>query len=211
MDSNTIRAWLAVIDSLSYYELLGVPPQAGADQVRKAFYRFAESFHPDGHAMRPENERRSINTVFKRGAEAYRVLSDGQLRQRYDEARPAGNAAARAAMMAPRPTGPQAMRAPPPSLSAPSLSSPPDSAPGSKRPAAVTITGKLEDYVRQARARPFAQKAEELAKKKDYAKAKLQLKLAMNMDQGNPTLENYLKELDEQIALQKSKPYTPGG
>ena len=53
MDSDTIRAWLAVIDSLSYYELLGVTPQAGADQVRKAFYRFAGDFHPDGHAMRP--------------------------------------------------------------------------------------------------------------------------------------------------------------
>jgi curved DNA-binding protein CbpA len=205
MDSDTLRAWLAAIDNLSYYELLGITPQAGADQVRKAFYRFATDFHPDGHAMRPPAERKSINTVFKRGAEAYRVLSDAQLRQRYDEARPAGNAAARAALMAPRPQGPQAMRVPPPSLSAPSLA--PDSAPASKRDPVAAMTGKLEDYVKQPRARPFAQKTEELAKKKEFAKAKLQLKLAMNMDPNNPTLEKYMTELDAQIAAEKAKPY----
>ncbi len=205
MDANTIRAWLAAIDTLSYYELLGITPQAGADDVRRAFYRFAESFHPDGHAMRPASERTSINTVFKRGAEAYRVLADAQLRQRYDEARPGGNAAARAALMAPRPQGQPAMRAPPPSLAAP----PPTREslpPGALKDPLATMTGKLGDYVRQPRARPFAQMAEDLAKKKDFGKAKLQLKLAMNMDPGNPTLETYLKELEAQIAVQKSKP-----
>jgi curved DNA-binding protein CbpA len=199
MDSDTIRAWLAAIDTLSYYELLGITPQAGADQVRKAFYRFATDFHPDGHAMRPAGERTSINTVFKRGAEAYRVLSDAQLRQRYDEARPGGNAAARAALMAPRPQGAQVMRAPAPSLAPPVASA--EVAPGSRRDPV--------DYVKQPRARPFAQKAEELAKKKDFGKAKLQLKLAINMDPDNPTLEKYLMELDAQIAAQKAKPYVP--
>jgi curved DNA-binding protein CbpA len=208
MDSDTIRAWLAVIDSLSYYELLGVTPQAGADQVRKAFYRFAGDFHPDGHAMRPPAERTSINTIFKRGTEAYRVLSDASLRLRYDNARPSGNAAARAALMAPRTQSNPGMRVPPPTLSAPPPR--PAGAPstGSARPDPVAaMTGKLEDYVRQARARPFAQKAEELAKKKDFGKAKLQLKLAMSMDPGNATLETYLKELDVQIAAQKAKPF----
>jgi curved DNA-binding protein CbpA len=208
VDSQTIRAWLAVIDSLSYYELLGVTPKASADDVRKAFYRFAESFHPDGHATRPADEKASINTVFKRGAEAYRVLSDAQLRVRYDEARPAGNAAARAALMAPAPKGGPVLRVAAPSLAAPRVSEKPAAA-AAKDPLAA-MTGKLEDYVRQPRARPFAQQAEALAKKKEFGKAKLQLKLAINMDPGNATLETYMKELDAQIAAQKSKPYQPG-
>jgi hypothetical protein len=57
------------------------------------------------------------------------------------------------------------------------------------------------------RARPFAQQAEALAKKHEYAKAKLQLKLALNMDPGNPALEAYLGELDLRIAEAKKKPF----
>jgi curved DNA-binding protein CbpA len=201
MDSDAIRSWLAVLDDLSYYELLGVPAETGADGIRQGFYRFAADFHPDGHAMRPTGERTAINTIFKRGTEAYRVLSDPALRSRYDYARPNGNVAARQAAMAPKPHGNSpSLHVPPPSLRPPT--SPP---PGSAATADLAITGRLEDYVRRSRARPFAQQAEQLAKRKEFSKAKLQLKLAMNMDPGNPTLEQYLKELDQELRLLKSK------
>ncbi len=201
MDADSIRAWLTALETLSYYELLGVNPHAGADQIRQGFYRFATSFHPDAHATRPVAERSSINTIFKRGTEAYRVLSDAAARMRYDEAMAKGGAAAaRQTMTVPRQASAStSMRAPPPTLRQD------DPSPAARDPVA-SLTGRLEDYVRQARARPFAQKAEELAKRKDYGKAKLQLKLAMNMDPNNPALESYLRDLDAQLATQKAKP-----
>ena len=201
LDSETLGAWLAVLDELSYYELLGVPTDAGADTIREGFYRFANSFHPDGHAARPAPERGAIHTIFKRGTEAYRVLSDAGLRRGYDDARPSGiEAARRLASTAPRPPA-ATFRPPPPSLH------PSAEASGSVgSDPAGGITGRLEDYVRQSRARPFAQEAERLAKLKEYAKAKLQLKLAMNIDPDNPALDKYLKELEERLGeLKKAR------
>jgi hypothetical protein len=73
--------------------------------------------------------------------------------------------------------------------------------PGGTAPSA----GRLEDHVRSARARPFAREAESLAKKREYGKAKLQLKLALSMDPANPALESYLHDLDARIAELKHK------
>jgi hypothetical protein len=67
--------------------------------------------------------------------------------------------------------------------------------------------GRLEDHVRSVRARPFAQEAETLAKKREFGKAKLQLQLAMNMDPDNPVLEAYLAEVQARITEAKRKPF----
>ena len=48
--------------------------------------RSPRTFHPDVHHWRHPNEQAAIGYIFKRGTEAYRVLSDPQLRVRYDEA-----------------------------------------------------------------------------------------------------------------------------
>jgi curved DNA-binding protein CbpA len=201
MDAS-ISAWIAVIDKVSHYELLGVQPGAGADAIRRAYQGFAANFHPDAHGHRSADERASVNTIFKRGTEAYRVLSDPTLRARYEEQRTGKAAAPSGGRAAPLPPG--------------SSVSPPSSASGSKsdalKPGTTTrsnITGRLEDFVRQARARPFAQQAEALAKKGDHAKAKLQLKLAMNFDPQNEALEAYLKELESLIEADKKKPWVP--
>jgi len=193
MDRDALLGWLAVIDEVSYYELLGADPTAGQDEVRRAFYDFAATFHPDSHAARPADERSAIQRIFTRGTEAYRVLSDPSLRQRYDLMR-AGPSGARR-ISGSLSLGPilSAPPAPPPSLAS-STSAPS----GSASPA-----GRLEDHVRVMRARPFAHEAETLAKKREYAKAKLQLKLAMSMDPNNPALESYLLDLDSRIAEAK--------
>lgn len=85
LDSEFIRGWLAVLDTVSYYELFGIPEQATADDVRHAFHKFAFSFHPDQHRERPLRERSSIDAIFKRGNEAFLVLSDPFLRAHYDK------------------------------------------------------------------------------------------------------------------------------
>ena len=90
MDVESLQQWLSVLDSLSYYDLFRVPTTATADELRYAFYSFADTFHPDGHTWRSQWEREVIGRIFRRGTEAYRVLSEPELRARYDHALGAG-------------------------------------------------------------------------------------------------------------------------
>src|SRR5277367_3274829 len=86
MDVEALQRWLGVLDNISYYDLFRVPPKATVDEVKYAFYAFADAFHPDGHAWRSAWEREAVGRIFRRGTEAYRVLSDPSLRSRYDHA-----------------------------------------------------------------------------------------------------------------------------
>jgi molecular chaperone DnaJ len=62
-----------------YYEVLGVPRSASADEVKKAYRQMALKHHPDRNPGNKEAEER-----FKEAAEAYSVLIDGQKRSVYD-------------------------------------------------------------------------------------------------------------------------------
>lgn len=61
-----------------YYDILGVPRGASDDEVKKAFRRLAQQWHPDVNREPGADER------FKEINEAYQVLSDPQRRQAYD-------------------------------------------------------------------------------------------------------------------------------
>src|SRR5262249_35149698 len=90
-DRERLEAWVEVIEDSSYYELLGVLELADAAAIQAAFHEFALAFHPDVHEGAPELEREAARYVFRRGAEAYRVLSDPELRARYDLALASGH------------------------------------------------------------------------------------------------------------------------
>jgi DnaJ-class molecular chaperone len=172
MDAQALAGWLAVLDKLSYYDLLGVHPKASHDDLRRAFHVFAESFHPDAHHARPPEEKKAVDTIFKRGAEAFRVLSEPHLRAQYDQALTlvADKGSARAAVAQTR-TVSNASIAPAPM--------------------------RLIDSIKSPGARPFVLRAEELARKNDFKQAKLQLTMALHMERGNPRLEAFAKELDD--------------
>jgi curved DNA-binding protein CbpA len=86
MDDVALREWLAALDALSYYDLFRAAPNASHDDLRSSFHAFAETFHPDGHLWREPHELAAIGQIYRRGTEAWRILSDPLLRARYDEA-----------------------------------------------------------------------------------------------------------------------------
>ena len=63
-----------------YYEVLGVPKNANADEIKKAYRKAAIKYHPDKNPGDKEAENK-----FKEAAEAYDVLSNDEKRARYDQ------------------------------------------------------------------------------------------------------------------------------
>src|SRR6266478_3034501 len=61
------------------YQVLGVKPDASADEIRKVYRKLAKEFHPDLNPGKPEAETR-----FKSISAAYDLLSDPEKRARYD-------------------------------------------------------------------------------------------------------------------------------
>jgi molecular chaperone DnaJ len=61
-----------------YYDILGVPRGANDDDIKRAFRKQAQQWHPD------VNTSHEADVRFKEINEAYQVLSDPQRRQAYD-------------------------------------------------------------------------------------------------------------------------------
>lgn len=59
-----------------YYEILGVPKSASEDDIKKAFRKLAQKYHPD--------KKGGDEAKFKEVSEAYAVLSDKKRRAEYD-------------------------------------------------------------------------------------------------------------------------------
>jgi molecular chaperone DnaJ len=70
---------MASTERRDYYEILGVPRNAGLDDIKKAYRKLAVRYHPDKNPGDAEAEEK-----FKEAAEAYGVLSDAEKRERYD-------------------------------------------------------------------------------------------------------------------------------
>ncbi len=68
-----------------YYEVLGVDSDASQDEIKKAYRKKAMEYHPDRNPDDPKAEKK-----FKQASEAYDVLSDPEMRQKYDRYGEAG-------------------------------------------------------------------------------------------------------------------------
>lgn len=90
-EAATFIAWAESLPTLSYYAILRVAPDAGPAQVKAAFHSFALRAHPDRYVdMEDAEVARAAAEVFKRGVEAYNVLSKPDLRAKYDKGLAAG-------------------------------------------------------------------------------------------------------------------------
>ncbi|MFO7635113.1 MAG: molecular chaperone DnaJ [Caldilinea sp.] len=66
------------MDKQDYYEVLGVPRDATKDQLKRAFRKLAQQYHPD------VNKSDDAEMRFKEINEAYQILSDDEKRAVYD-------------------------------------------------------------------------------------------------------------------------------
>jgi molecular chaperone DnaJ len=65
-----------------YYQALGVPKNASAAEIKKAYRKLAQQFHPDANPGNKDAEER-----FKEVSAAHDVLGDAEKRKQYDEVR----------------------------------------------------------------------------------------------------------------------------
>lgn len=65
-----------------YYQVLGVPKNASAAEIKKAYRKLAQQFHPDANPGNDDAEER-----FKEISSAYDVVGDEEKRKSYDQVR----------------------------------------------------------------------------------------------------------------------------
>ena len=73
---------------IDYYKLLNVSRSANSREIKKAYHRLAVEWHPDKNPDDPDtpdiDEKADADVKFKAVAQAYEVLSDGDMRRKYD-------------------------------------------------------------------------------------------------------------------------------
>src|SRR5262249_31131067 len=84
-DPEAQLAWKAErLDTLDYFELLGVATTATAAEVKRAFYSESRAYHPDRFFhLTDEAFKAQVHEVYKRVTEAYYVLRDDVRRRKY--------------------------------------------------------------------------------------------------------------------------------
>jgi len=72
----------------NYYKILGVPRNADKAAIKKAYRKLALELHPDRHAELEGDDKKRMESKFADVGEAYEVLTDDELRRKYDLGEP---------------------------------------------------------------------------------------------------------------------------
>lgn len=68
----------------NYYEILGVDKGSNESEIKSAYRKLAQEWHPDKHQGAEEDKQKEAEEKFKEISEAYAVLSDEEKRRNYD-------------------------------------------------------------------------------------------------------------------------------
>lgn len=179
-DQHLVLSWAEALDDADYLALLDLPlpspgePGPTESEVSDAFHLFCERFHPDAYPDAPEDVREAAIAVFRRGAEANRVLRDPTLRAHYLRVVHQGTLRLTPAELA-RGGKPDRVK------------------PTSARQAART-----------AAATNFAARADELMAAGDLQQARLQLQFAALREPDNEDLAELLRSVEEQLQSRRA-------
>jgi curved DNA-binding protein CbpA len=180
-----ILALEGLIDTASHYDMLGVSPTAGSDEIRRAYHEASRRFHPDRYFQKNLGSFRArIERLFRRVNEAHSVLSDPERRAAYDRANPDLFENLRAT--------PIPMRLAPatPSQPMPAVNLSPERA--EERRARLA---RHPYFAREMKRRDLATEAKEATAKGDLARAVTLMSQAVQMEPANEALRNELAEL----------------
>src|ERR1700688_2734439 len=97
---------------MTYYDILGVPQTASKDEIKKAYRKLAQDFHPDKLAGIPPAVLKLAEEKFKDVQEAYEILT--KHRAEYDNQLQAVASPPPAPPPPPQPKAPTTASAPPP-------------------------------------------------------------------------------------------------
>ena len=91
-----VKERLGKVSDQDYYQMLGLSPDAPHHAVVKSFDQVSLRYHPDRYKQFRDRRwgealHEKINQLYTILTEAYQVLSDRQLRQRYDQLRAGGD------------------------------------------------------------------------------------------------------------------------
>ncbi|MEW6363619.1 MAG: DUF4388 domain-containing protein [Acidobacteriota bacterium] len=99
-DLEGIYSKLSIIN---HHQLLGVPSNAPTNEVKKAYYRLAKTYHPDRYQAAEDKEiQRKAAAVFAKMTEAYEALLDARTRTAHDVRAKAAEAGSKESTMAER-------------------------------------------------------------------------------------------------------------
>ena len=182
-----IRELARTLPGLDYFELLGVPRGATADEIRDAFFERSKTFHPDRYFKKELGPYAGLLTeIYKRIVAAHDVLRDPKLRSGYQRtlSEPAS------APKRPIPAPPRPKPAPAPAGRGPSLRN----RLGLQSPGLV-LDG-LQKQLEQSRARAAKhfESAQTYKASGDWARAAQLVELALAFD---PREKRYHEELAE--------------
>lgn len=180
---SELLALEGLIDVASHYDMLGVPPRASGDEIRRAYHEASRRYHPDRYFQKKLGSfRKRLERLFQRVSEANAVLSDPDRRAAYDRAHPELFDAERASPLPPQP-----------STATPDPGAPPE--PPERVEERRARLARHPYLARGRQLRDLVQEAEAAAAKGEYERATALINEAVQLDPGNQALRGELADL----------------